>query len=402
MKNIEQFAELLKDSNVNIRLKAINEIGLPKDPKLIELLITMLKDNNSQVAYTAGNVLSTSNDVNIVNKLLDLFQEPSEVVRNRAIYTIAKFGEVALLPLLEALQDKDPKIRASAASTLAMLKEQPNKPYAKRLSDIRILEPLLISLSDENSLVRLNAVRAISIFKDTKVVETLINCLNDENIQVVAEAIRALQKINDKRAYEPLLKLLERREGPIQLIIATLAKLGEEKVIDNFLPILLNQQENFIWRENIVWVLGRLGNKRAIEPLLSILLNEEDPLYIKAGLALAELNEERAVIPLTHALLNQNKKIRRDVAFALTKIANHYALPFLIDALEDEYANIRYYVVQALGKIGNKEVLPKLEWILDNDSGINDEIESPDLELKTVKRVASVAIASIKNRIKDG
>lgn len=94
-----------------------------------------------------------------------------------------KNSEISIEPLVEALNDENFKVRASAARALGKLKSE------------KSIEPLIKALKDEDYRVRVAVAESLGIIKSKKAIKPLIQTLKDENAEVRAEAAKALGEI---------------------------------------------------------------------------------------------------------------------------------------------------------------------------------------------------------------
>jgi HEAT repeat protein len=73
----------------------------------------------------------------------------------------------------------------------------------------RSIEPLIQALKDENPDIRASAANALGYIGDIRAVEPLILALNDDLREVRMNAAMALGKIGDSRALQPLIRVIK-------------------------------------------------------------------------------------------------------------------------------------------------------------------------------------------------
>jgi cyclophilin family peptidyl-prolyl cis-trans isomerase/HEAT repeat protein len=207
---------LEKDLN-NIRQMAAFAIGEIESPEGAEAILKALSDRKlnsdvrSRAIEAAGKIAATDRD-NEKSKLLgkaivdDLEFEARR--RNRPSAEVILLGVTAVLrarpegaetTVAKFLGYKDWRIRADALNTLARLQ-------AKNVNDKA--GDLLIS--DENPIVRANAVRVLGTAGHEAVWELILDkAINDKDLRVRINAIRALSGLKKK---ESAGKLIERAE----------------------------------------------------------------------------------------------------------------------------------------------------------------------------------------------
>jgi len=143
----------LKDEDSDVREAAIQALGQFRDPRAAEPLVAALR--NWPSTFSIGRSLK-------------------------------QIGEPSVEPLIAALKDDNPAVRATAAKTLG------------NIEDPRAVEPLISALKDEDRNVRLNVVTALRWIRDPRAVEPLIALLKDEDVSVQSEAVSALRAISRK------------------------------------------------------------------------------------------------------------------------------------------------------------------------------------------------------------
>ena len=122
-------------------------------------------------------------------------QHEMDFVRERSAWALSlvRNGEV-VRPLVEALQDKDWRVRAYAAWALASA------------GDLRAMNALLASAHDTHWRVRMHAIVALGELpaEDSRPANVMIAALNDREWQVRAAAAEALGNSDDQRASDAL------------------------------------------------------------------------------------------------------------------------------------------------------------------------------------------------------
>ncbi|MEW5953614.1 MAG: HEAT repeat domain-containing protein [Bacillota bacterium] len=227
------------------------------------------------------------------------------------LMSLSKISQPPIVQMLEALQNKDGKIRAGAAWALGKLKAG-------------------------------------------EAVDLLLLAIKDKEEDVRREAVIALGEISDKRAVMPLIKVLEEEDSAyVRSSAATgLGAISDQRSIQPLISILNNEDEVHVLGE-IALALGKLGATQAIFPLIELFKNEDSNLaeYIKC--ALVQIGKP-TVIPLIQSLNNNNPLIRRGAAKTLGEIGEKSAVLSLIEQLSLENdPEILTFVVEALGKLGD-------------------------------------------------
>jgi HEAT repeat protein len=149
----------LNDSNIAVRRKSAKTLGRIKDEKAVEPLIKVLKDSNYKVRADAATALKEIGDERAVaplievldawgggwywsvdhfikgalqsfkskrtaELLIDAFKSDNIGIKEPASEVLAKMGNIALKPLIKALEDEDLETRYYAAKSLGVKKDK--------------------------------------------------------------------------------------------------------------------------------------------------------------------------------------------------------------------------------------------------------------------------------------
>ncbi len=136
--------------------------------------------------------------------------------------------------------------------------------------DRRAVDPLIGALRDDNPSVRAPVARALGALGDLRAVDPLCEALDDPLSEVRAEIVRALRRIGDKRAVEAFIGALRDPEWGIrQMAVAALGDMGDARAIGPLLHAFM-EEEDIISRGTIAIALGALGGP-TVQPLIGAL-----------------------------------------------------------------------------------------------------------------------------------
>ncbi|HMW03041.1 MAG TPA: HEAT repeat domain-containing protein [Acidobacteriota bacterium] len=179
-----------------------------------------------------------------------------------AHYALPKFGEPAVAPLIELLNEVDDPLIAYDLAEIG------------HPSAIPVLYEVLEDTWRPDHL-RANAAHALGKLKAPNAFETLLRLLNHEadNPNLLRGVILGLGNTQDERALEALLKLFDHPfdQALFGWIIEALGELGTSGAID-VLVVLLDSQDMHI-RQLAIRALERGGDERAI-PALQLLVDD--------------------------------------------------------------------------------------------------------------------------------
>jgi len=300
---VEPLIHALRDEDPQVRKNAVTALKWTQDPRAVEPLIGVLKDEVQEVREGAVQALGRLRDPRAVDPLIGVLRDwPSMYSVGRSLKEI---GEPAVEPLIAALTDDNSVVRAAAAKALGSIE------------DPRAVEPLILALGDEDPQVRKNAVTALRWIQDPRAVEPLIGSLKDEVREVREGAVQALGRLRDPRAVDPLIGVL--RDWPSMYSVGRSLKEIGEPAVEPLIAALADDDSAV--RAAAAEALGSIEDPRAVEPLI-LALGDEDPQARKnAATALRWFRDPRAVGPLIGALKDEDKGVQREAAWALSKTA---------------------------------------------------------------------------------
>lgn len=235
--NVEQLIQALEDENMYVRTKATEALGHMRNSRAVESLIQALEDKEGIVQRSAAKALGNIKDVRAVEPLIralkdsDVQAEAARVLGElgdaRAIEplvhtlkdrgavgmsspgamgeALVRFGEQAVGPLIQTLEDSNVNTRRAAAQILV------------KIGDARAVEPLVKALRDEDGFLRQFAAQALGKIGDARAVEPLVTALRDGDGFLRKEAAQALGEIGDARAVESLTRTLKDREDAVRI-----------------------------------------------------------------------------------------------------------------------------------------------------------------------------------------
>jgi HEAT repeat protein len=143
--------------------------------------MNQLHDTNANVRSQAALSLGNLRAVEAVDALLITLCTDSELnVQEDATWALTRMGDAAVLPLVGAMSDPDPKVRHNIAHTLGKLK------------DLRAEDTLITVLQDQDAAVRLKAAFALGQLRSVKAITPLTALLSDTNLDVQYTAAEVL------------------------------------------------------------------------------------------------------------------------------------------------------------------------------------------------------------------
>jgi hypothetical protein len=213
-------------------------VGNDKYKEIISINIQKTKDllYGRKMEFPSKDPIFVPINHTIKKGLIKSLLDEDIEVREYVIQALKKIDNVKLEPLTQALRGKDFNFIFELDEALE------NYGGAEAL-----VEPLILLLSDEDSIIRGGAATVLGKIGDPKTVAPLIFALEDDTPGVLIDVAKALGEINDKEAVDPLVRLLNYR-GLFEVNV----------------------------RLNGMKALGKLGDARALEPLMKIAKDESE------------------------------------------------------------------------------------------------------------------------------
>jgi HEAT repeat protein len=222
-RGVEPLITLLEDSNLLLRLRVVQALGYQNDPRAVEPLLALLSDPDSSLRREIIFSLGKIKDRKSIEQILKSLDDKDEIVVEASILVLGDFGDnIALKPIFSVLlkRSESLRIRQAVGSTLGKFGEQgyfilidalkhKNKfvracaSWGLRTSsliDNRALEPLIITLNESFSEIRIHSAYALGRIGNKKAVEPLVNSLKDKDCNVREAVVFALGVIGDARA----------------------------------------------------------------------------------------------------------------------------------------------------------------------------------------------------------
>ena len=186
---IRALITILKDRNLNVRIKAAEEllkIGKPA----AEPLIAALKGENPYVREFAAYTLGEIRDRRAVEPLIVTLNDKNINVREAGTRALGQIRDPrAIMPLITELRDEDINIRKYATEALARIRTP-------------AIGPLIFVLNDENSYVRQEAAVTLGLIRNPRAIGPLNAALRDKDRKVRNAAAQALERINRRSPME--------------------------------------------------------------------------------------------------------------------------------------------------------------------------------------------------------
>lgn len=197
----------MRDSNFEVRVKAIEILGGFRDRNSKYVLLKCLSDSDRSIRYASAMSLYLLRLQRSAYPLSDrLSYESDDSVKEVMIEALIRLknggGLRGLRRVME--EDKNPKMRILAAYALGEIKNR------------KSIALLLSALHDREIKVRAEACHSLGNYRDKIVVRRLIHVVNSDSIRYVrTAALYALMSIRDRSSVLPLFDRYAFEEDPV-------------------------------------------------------------------------------------------------------------------------------------------------------------------------------------------
>lgn len=350
-------AQLLKDSDADLRIQAALALGEQQDPNAAPPLIDALGDPDVNVRFHAIEALGRLHAVEAVEPLAAMAEQGDFFLAFAAIEALSNINDPAVAPRITPLL-ADPNLRDAVTTALGALgDDQAVPPLVAALNDHESGAPgvaaALVAIERRQERQFAQGGRIASLVRDTLTVvgeRHLIASLRTADPSALASLVRVLGWLRREAAAPELVTLLGRDDVRDEVIEA-LVRQGEPIVQ----PLVAQlQADDAAVRAAAITTLGRLGSTRATPALIALLDEDRDTMIAAAG-ALARIGDPAAFDALLRLVSHEDAAVRQAVIGALNSIG-HPDMPARVAALLDAPdARTRESAVRIAGYFGYSE-----------------------------------------------
>jgi HEAT repeat protein len=289
---VEPLIQCLQDSNFFVRAKAAWALAELGDVKAIEPLIQALKEENQSTACGAiASALGKFADVRAIDPLIEVLRSNGHNLRNSFSFPHVRVSLIRSLGLIEdsrttdalveVLRDRESILQTRSGHYWYEFQQATQLAVEElfKRQHPELMEILTQLLQDSEWQIRCNTLSALTRISDVQMVDLLILGLADEDVLLRKTAIRSLGERGETRAVEPLIRLLQDLNADVRLeVVQALEKIDDARVVDALIGMLKDESPNV--RCAAALALGNLENPKAVEPLNQC-LEDDSPLVRK-------------------------------------------------------------------------------------------------------------------------
>ncbi|MBA7477580.1 hypothetical protein ES707_12991 [subsurface metagenome] len=311
-------------------------------------------------SYSEVLAMETNKDV---KGLIEIIKNSrKKLVIRKAVWALGRIkSPEAVEPLMELILE-NPLSSVRLASITSLSEIGSGKPTQLLLH---------ILLSSKDSLISVEAARALGKIKDNCVVQPLSLFIHDKNqdLSLREETVEVLGKIATEEAIHSLIVALDSELG--KKVSDVLKEVGKPAVMP-LIAVLSGSNEPIIWE--VSTILGEIRDKRAVKSLVTLLFDGSKDDYKRGyyvATALGMIGDTGAVEPLIElASKHAEDQLSARSVGALGDIGDHKAIDALVAILDDEKtidcSHLRLETCWALGKIRDVRAIGSLLRVLEN------------------------------------
>ena len=234
-KAIQPILKTLKDPEDEVRIAGCLALGLFKDPSTFdEITNILLDDTKIEVRQAAAKALGHTQHPAALSYLMEALRDPfwwyeREAQAGDLFTAIEMMGAMAVVPLIEALKDKEGAVRKFAAILLGKIGDERSiDPLGMALYDmhhdvgkmsaealvkfgVRSFEILVEALEHPEMWIRIHSVDVLPRITESRVALVLLEMLKDPEREVQRHVIEAMGVLKDKRTLPALQEIMAQR-----------------------------------------------------------------------------------------------------------------------------------------------------------------------------------------------
>lgn len=329
-----------RDEVVSLRVK---EVLINLATSTTDQISAALKSAAPRVGETLLDIIAATGNSRFVGDVLTFAENDDPYLREKAALALGKIGDqFVVTTLTELASDSSAAVRAAACNALGWI------------GGDTTLDCLFAGLEDKNATVQLAALGALVLIGTPRVIARFKDDISGRNLTRQKLATKALGWIGEEGVVEPLLQALNHVDWQVRrLALESLGRIGVGRAFDAVAAAVRDQEPKV--RQAAVEALLEMEDARS-GANIAYLLEDED-LWVKyqALHALGRLGAAEFMEQMVPFLSNNNEILRAAAATALARLNDQGALPFLRKILDDESPEVVGAVRNAINSL---EALP--------------------------------------------
>ena len=401
--------EELKHSNPKKRMKAAQKLGGLGDPQHIAALRELLKDPVADVRATAVDSIVRIGTQHSLDPLMAATRNSIPGIQIMAVDGLVNFYKIGYVGkgFKASLKNFGRDVRKRFAQPSEVIIE----PYLDVSPDVvKAIARVMDGGSSMES--RANAARAAGVLRGQGALPELKEALRSKDTILILEAVRAIEKIGDLKAGRSLTFLLHDLDENVQLaVVKAMGQLLVKESIPELVGLIRMSSEKKIRRQALI-ALAKMPDSGQRSIFLRYLRDKDHQVRAAAAEGIGRAGEKQDSKTILDAFAKErSESARLSMAFAAVHLGDMSYLSYLVDSLNSLFhrGEARPFLVELSRK---QEVLSELYDPLANGTkdqkkelshviSVSGDRESlPHLEKLTHDadfKVAQAAIRALRN-----
>lgn len=306
------------------RIRLAPALGRMKDRKAVDALLQAVdyKRGNPRESTAITDALGQAGDPRAATELssgwdylrtmtMQLGELPAhlQVLRAKILEALSRCGgEQASAIMVEAVNDKDPRVVEEAVRGLGRLQ-------------VKDAVPALQTLAGQGGDMTQAVFEAFADIGDKRAVSTLEQGLNNQDKFVEVEAAYALAKLGDKKMLTRLESYLKNDPGAEKVSVLAayyLAKMDRTSGLERLEGLMKAKDSGYAVLA--ADALGKSANARAVLPLTDVIRSDDSAVRLSAARGLGLLGGPRAVTALRKLASDANAGVRATALSSLVAL----------------------------------------------------------------------------------
>ncbi len=368
---LEVYLQLLEESEADMVLHGITQLGIHRRIKAIPGIVTHLQASDKTVQEAAFNALEKIDSPRSHRPLLACLNAEStqQILALNTLGRMISFRHwKRLLPLLHS-----PNTGVRLAAIRALSQKAGEKIYPN-------FETLINSEKDEEVIkLMINRMAIAPNESATGILITL--AATHPNPQIRRSAGWVIEEIKEDRLQKMMLNVLPKSDEKVQAYIVV--KMGHRQLpqCGNAIVNILRKTESSRLRTAALEGLGFLGDKRYLSDVMPYLDNDDPMIAYVATLTTVQLIDLLDDAPTLKTLLllpGDNKVVLKQVVlqYMIDAISWNFSDPALVAVLRNNLnspnTNIKYLSIILMGRSKNVAFIPTLIDLLLGDEDVHE------------------------------
>jgi|LSQX01.2.fsa_nt_gb HEAT repeat protein len=334
----------------NVEIRGLN-FGTKQ--KKIEIIDKMVKSGNKIYLPELGAVLST---------------EKSDEVRTKISFALLQLGDSTCIPYYKkTLDDTYWQVRLYGIQGLVKYGEETSvEDFKKGMKDsywqVRYYSAIGLNKYGDETTIPFIVSKLTDTNQDVKakLLWALFSLMWKDNSRV------AFKKLPDNQI-KPLLDSVDNLDSEVRLrALWALEASKDKRAIPYFIKMLEDEKDEIKIRA--LWAIEKFKSEDANKEIESLLLEESTQVKIESIKTLVRLKSSESLTGISNALIDKDDRVRMYSLWAIENFREPLSYPYIVEKLGDDSPQIREYAEKLIRDINDPVFYELLQTFIDNDT----------------------------------